>query len=214
MTGVTKTGGGLLMELAVPPNGAGEPFAQWHDTERVPWRRKSAAVVSGGTYQQLGVPDEWLAVYDLSDPGGVSLEHGSLLPESSELMLARLPRFEQRRYEQLEVPEVARAPRESEGALLMAVWWTPLPGQEEDFQGWYNEEHIRMLMDVPGWLCIRRYRLVEGTGPAYVALHYLASAESLSGPEHAAAGATPWRARSAGFRVQHERRVYQLRQRF
>ncbi len=129
-------------------------------------------------------------------------------------MVARLPRFEQRRYEQLEVPEVARAPRESEAALLMAVWWTPQADQDRDFQGWYNEEHIGMLMAVPGWLCIRRYRWSKAPGPAYVALHYLESEKALSGPEHAAAGATPWRARSAGLRVQHERRTYQLRQRF
>ncbi len=56
MTEMTTSGGGLLIELAVPPNGAEEAFAHWYDAERVPWRQKSAAVVSGGTYQQLGAP--------------------------------------------------------------------------------------------------------------------------------------------------------------
>ena len=210
----TRQSDGLLLELAVPPSGDAGEFADWYDTVRAPWRLASPAVQSGGVYQQVGAPDEWLGCYELSDATGIALEAGADLPQEQGRMTAQLPRFEQRLYESIPVPEVAGRPCESQAKFLLVVWWSPLRSAEEDFHAWDDKEHIGLLMEVPGWLCIRRYRLIAGTGPAFVALHYLASESALGSPEQRRAGDTPWRAKSAGFRVQHERRLYELRHRF
>lgn len=212
--GSTGASAGLLLELAVPPAGGAHEFTDWYDTVRSPWRLSSPAVQGGGTYQQVGAPDEWLGCYELSSLSGIELEVGRDLPENQGLMTARLPRFEQRLYETIPVPEVAEGPSGTEAKYLLVVWWTPLPAAEGDFHAWYDEEHIGLLMRVPGWLSIRRYRLVAGTGPAFVALHFLASEQALGSPEQRRAGDTPWRAEAAALRVQHERRLYQLRHRF
>ena len=47
----------------------------------------------------------------------------------------------------------------------LTVAMSPAPGGDEDFVAWYHEEHIRMLLDVPGWRRVRLFQQVEGDGP-------------------------------------------------
>lgn len=49
------------------------------------------------------------------------------------------------------------------------------PAIEEEFQRWYEEEHLPERMAVPGVLNARRFRCVEGPGPKYLALYDLES---------------------------------------
>ena len=56
---------------------------------------------------------------------------------------------------------------------LLAVWMDMPAEQEDDFNAWYNEEHLADRMAFPGFLRVRRYVSVGG-GPKYVALYDLA----------------------------------------
>jgi hypothetical protein len=57
-----------------------------------------------------------------------------------------------------------------EGKGLLAVW-TDIPAAlEEDFNRWYNEEHLAERASIPGFLNARRYRSLQGT-PTYIALY-------------------------------------------
>ena len=47
---------------------------------------------------------------------------------------------------------------------------------EDDFNRWYNEEHIPQLLAIPGFLDAARYEAVQG-GPRYLAVYELASPE-------------------------------------
>ena len=158
----SETGGhaGLFVELAAPPAGASEEFESWYQQERIPWRCSQPGVLGGGRYQELGYDTGWATFYDLAETASARLDVVAELSESQQLMTARLPRFEERIYESIPVPDFAATGRAREGKLLMAVWWTPRDGMEQDFHDWYNEEHIGMLMKVPGWLEIRRYRRI------------------------------------------------------
>jgi hypothetical protein len=79
---------------------------------------------------------------------------------------------------------------------------------EAQFEDWYQGEHVGLLMRVPGWLRVRRYRVrpERSQGPrwTHLALHELAGVEVMNRPERAAARATarrdaladrPWFAR-------------------
>jgi hypothetical protein len=53
---------------------------------------------------------------------------------------------------------------------LLAVW-TDIPAAvEEDFNRWYDEEHLAERMGIPGFLSARRYVSLQGT-PKYIALY-------------------------------------------
>jgi hypothetical protein len=53
--------------------------------------------------------------------------------------------------------------------------------KEDDFNRWYNEEHLADRMAFPGFLRVRRYVSVSG-GPKYVALYDLADGAMSSEP--------------------------------
>ena len=54
---------------------------------------------------------------------------------------------------------------------------------EEDFNHWYNEEHIPQLLSLPGFLNAARYVAVKG-GPKYMACYELESPEVMNTPEY------------------------------
>lgn len=69
----------------------------------------------------------------------------------------------------------------------------------DEFDAWYEEEHVGLLMDVPGWLRVRRYRMLpnqEGPPMTHLALHELAGPEVLAAPKRERLR-TEWRARLA-----------------
>ena len=74
-----------------------------------------------------------------------------------------------------------------------------------------------MLLAVPGWRRIRRFRLTRtldkpGPGvPDFLSVHELAGPEVLEDPGYRAAVSTPWRDRVVASALRRERRVFGLR---
>jgi hypothetical protein len=74
-----------------------------------------------------------------------------------------------------------------------------------------------MLLKVPGWRRIRRFRLTRaldrpGPGaPEFLSVHELAGPEVLEDPGFLAAVSTPWRDRVVASALRRERRVFGLR---
>lgn len=202
----------VLIELTVPPAGEADQFSAWYEEQWMPRRARELGAASAAQYTELGSPQQGMTIYTLPPAGSTQLAGVcSTLPGSvldGEIII-RLPRYEQRVYSPIAVPGTAADLPATLPPVLMGVWWSP--SQVEDFHAWYREEHIPLLMQVPGWCAIRRYELVGGTGPDYLALHYLESASAMSRPEHDRAVQTPWRARAAKARIQHERRIFSLR---
>jgi hypothetical protein len=111
-------------------------------------------------------------------------------------------------YEVVSVPEVARAEDDVAGAIVSCVWWTPAPGAEDDLNAWYDNEHIPLLMEVPGWLRIRRFKRDVGGAPQYFAIHDIEDARALGDPRRKRVRTTPWRDRVVRHRLQYEARMY------
>jgi hypothetical protein len=72
---------------------------------------------------------------------------------------------------------------------LLAVWMDMPANVEDDFNHWYNEEHLVDRMACPGFLRARRYVSVNG-GAKYVALYDLADG-AMTSPEYLKARANP-----------------------
>ena len=60
------------------------------------------------------------------------------------------------------------------GSGLLMVWADVPAKQEEEFNRWYNEEHVEDLLSIPGVLNAARYEAISG-GPKYLACYELES---------------------------------------
>jgi hypothetical protein len=79
------------------------------------------------------------------------------------------------------------------GRGLLAVW-TDIPAHiEDDFNRWYDEEHLAERLGVPGFLNARRYRALQGT-PKYFALYDTVDAQVLQSEPYLRVlnNSTPW----------------------
>ena len=65
------------------------------------------------------------------------------------------------------------------------------PKYEEEFNAWYNTEHLPELLAVPGVLDAARYVATKG-GPKYLAAYELASVDVLQTPDFKNRPRTPW----------------------
>ncbi len=74
-------------------------------------------------------------------------------------------------------------PANKKGTALLMVWAEVPPEKEEDFNRWYNEEHLAERLSLPGFLGAARYEAVSG-GPKHLACYELESAKVLESPEY------------------------------
>jgi hypothetical protein len=72
------------------------------------------------------------------------------------------------------------------------------PSEAEEFDAWYDTEHVPLLLRIPGWRAVERYRVdLSSDAVTHVALHYIDDAALLTHPERTAAGRTDWTLRLA-----------------
>ncbi|MBB6309650.1 hypothetical protein [Xanthobacter tagetidis] len=79
--------------------------------------------------------------------------------------------------------------------VVNSIWFDVPPEGEDEFDAWYDTEHIPLLMRSPDWMMVRRFSVLARLPfPATrLSLHYIAREEALASPERQAARATPWR---------------------
>ena len=81
---------------------------------------------------------------------------------------------------------------------------------ETEFHRWYEEEHIRERLAIPGFLTARRFQTLEGS-PKYLAIYDLESPGVLHSPEYQlmiGTGKTLWTRRMEQLFVNARRNVY------
>jgi len=190
---------GLLIASFDFSGAAADEFHDWYDLEHIPERE---AVPGFGACERWigdGNPNFSVATYDLdtvevlqSDAykaiGGANL---SVWSKRVTAKCERLLRFEGTQTN----PGDADAPAGAGGLLLNAM--NVAPEAEDDFNAWYDEEHLPALIAVPGTLSARRYRsAVEGAGVRrYVAIYHLETPDVTRSDAWKTAVDTPWSAR-------------------
>ncbi len=81
----------------------------------------------------------------------------------------------------------------TKGQGIFLVYTDIEPQHEDEFNAWYNTEHLPELLSLPGFLDAARYEASKG-GPRYLAVYELESAEALQTPEFQKyrASPSPW----------------------
>jgi hypothetical protein len=84
------------------------------------------------------------------------------------------------------------------GQGIFLVYTDIDPKYEEEFNAWYNTEHVPELLRLPGFLDAARYVAYKGR-PKYLAVYELASVDALRSPEFQKwrAAPSPWSRRIA-----------------
>ncbi len=187
---------GLLVAAFDFSTAHSDEFHDWYDLEHIPERQ---AVPGFGACERW-ISDEEpalaVATYDLDalevlrGEAYMSIAYDNLSVWSKRVtgMCARVLRFEGTQIS----PGGAAAVEGAGGLLLNAMNVTP--EAEDEFNAWYDEEHLPALAAVPGTLAARRYvsgRDAEGTH-RYVAIYHLTSPDVTRGGAWQAAVETPW----------------------
>lgn len=190
---------GLLFSQMKPPAGGEDDFHDWYEHEHIP-----ARMAIPGFSHAIRYRDDagYLACYFLDDMAALGTpEYRALKSEPSERthrMLTNVTGFT--RYITDQISDTGGPAEPQENTLFVVAFAVPSTDQAE-FEGWYEDEHVPLLMKVPGWLRVRRFLVREGAdGPpwTHLALHEIASPAVLDAPERAAARDTPRRAALAG----------------
>ncbi|HEY1932733.1 MAG TPA: hypothetical protein VGG99_12025 [Acetobacteraceae bacterium] len=87
------------------------------------------------------------------------------------------------------VPGDQVSPSHAGGVILVSM--DVDPAHEDEFNDWYNMEHIPHFSRVPGVIAARRFRALCGA-PRYVALYHVEDTGVYATPAWMAANETPW----------------------
>ncbi|GAB2991049.1 hypothetical protein LWP59_06725 [Amycolatopsis acidiphila] len=196
---------GLLFVLAEPGEVPEDEFHDWYDNEHAPARLSVPGIRSGYRYRALdGERPGWLAWYELDIDALHGPQYQAIRNRSprEQSVVERLDTLDRRVYELID--DQGEPVRESPVVLSVALS-TPDPA---GLDTWYREEHLPLLLAIPGWHRIRRYRRVAGPGPDLLAFHEIDSVALFDAVEYRTATSTPWRAEVMGGVTARERRVF------
>lgn len=110
-------------------------------------------------------------------------------------------RFDTRFYEEVQIYESEGA-KKGPAKYLISAALQPAAGQDEDFDKWYRQEHLKVLSEAPEYRRSRRYKVANATMldqfvrkapevPQYLALHEF-DGEDLPWKELGASAETEW----------------------
>lgn len=105
-------------------------------------------------------------------------------------------------------PGALPSPEAAGGVILVSM--NVNPSREEEFNDWYDMEHIPHFNRLPGVVTARRFRAIDGN-PRYVALYHVETTDIYATPGWMAANETPWILRMRRF--QRDRTYFMFRQR-
>lgn len=175
-----------------------DEFHDWYDLEHVPERQAIAGFGACERWLDDGGADVSVATYDLDTIDvlkgdayrAIAYENSSVWTKRMVGKCVRLLRFEGVQV----TPGDAVAPVGAGGFLLNAM--NVAADAEDDFNAWYDDEHLPALAAVPGTLGARRYRAVEGGSSThqYLAIYHLTSPDVTRSDAWAKAVDTPWSA--------------------
>ena len=186
-------GRGLLIASFDFAGAPEDEFNDWYDLEHIPERQN----VTGFDLCErwIGVDNNRhsIATYDLESVEvlkGVeykNIAYENLSPWSKRVtgMCDRILRFEGTQI----LPGNQEAPTEANAILIVAI--NVDEHVEQNFNSWYDEEHIPNLSSVPGVFSARRFKSVGGTHD-YVALYHLESEDITYSEAWSEAINTPW----------------------
>ncbi|MDB5922792.1 MAG: hypothetical protein JWN13_1728 [Betaproteobacteria bacterium] len=207
---MTDAQGLITVWLNVPPERE-EEFNEWYNLEHL---RQVVALPGFVRARRYSVEDadlKYLAWYETVDE---SIESGRDFqgivenPTPWSQRMRRLYRDQRERMNFRLMRDVGRV-AETDTPWLYIVH-TDIPDHiVEEYNEWYDKEHLPRLVTVPGVIRARRYTAVSGN-PQYLTAYELTDKDAFESPEGLQARKTPWTAKMRSLFHNTRRRMCKL----
>jgi hypothetical protein len=166
-----QTAQGLLAVWTDIAPEAESEFNEWYNTEHIPQLLGVPGFLSGRRYRAVEGEPRYLALYELAIPEVLKTDAFRQVRESpTEWSKKMIPLFRNTaigEYRQLFSCSNHPAP---EAEFVLTVRLNIPVEKEEEFNQWYNIDHLPALVGVPGVAGARRYQAVAGD-PKYLAVY-------------------------------------------
>lgn len=198
----------LLLVYSDPGDVPLDEFNDWYDNEHVPLRMQFPEFHNGFRFTSADhVRPRWMATYEVEAGFLETDRYGWLRSHRSEReqdVVHRLPTLDRRIYDQIrDYGELHGLPR-----YQVVVGMTST--DEAGLLDWYDEEHVPLLLQIPGWHRVRQFRLREGSGEALLAIHDIDDPALFNTTQWKVATSTPRRTSAMSSVTQRSRRVFRF----
>lgn len=187
----------LFSEMSPDPDWEDE-FNYWYDTHQIPIRMGVPGFISAQRYCDADRPN-YLGLFEIASPDVLNSEAYEKVKAQPNAQTAWMltNTLDYARYVGNEISDRMRDDVDEESLdapILYAVFFSVPDERVEEFNRWYDEEHVPMLLECPEWLRIRRFEITDGEPQpwTHMALHYLADLSARESPERDAARNTDW----------------------
>jgi hypothetical protein len=184
---------GILLVAFDYTRAQADEFNDWYDLEHIPERQRVPGFGACERWVSVANPKHVVASYELDSLDVLQgAAYKAIAYENLSVWSKRIGKIAQRllRHDGTQIlPGDGTAPAGVGGLLVNAM--NVDPAHEDEFNEWYDHEHIPALAKVPGVLCARRFKDVKGTH-RYLALYHLEAANVPEGAAWKSAANSPW----------------------
>ena len=175
-----------------------DEFNHWYDTHLIPVRMGVPGFISAQRYCDPDRPN-YLGLFEIASPAVLECaeyEKVKAQPNAQTAwMLANT--LDYSRYIGNEISDQRRDDARDDALaapVLFAVFFSVPDDKVEEFNKWYDEEYVPILLKCPDWLAVRRFEIIDGEPQpwTHMALHYLADIAARDSEEYEAARDTEW----------------------
>jgi hypothetical protein len=184
---------GILLVAFDYSKAQADEFHDWYDLEHIPERQRVPGFGTCERWISVANPKHAVASYELDSLDVLqSPAYRAIGGENLSVWSKRMGKIAQRMLrvdgEQI-LPGDLTGPAGAGGILVNAM--NVDPAHEQEFNEWYDHEHVPALAALPGTLCTRRFRDMKGTH-RYLALYHLESPDVTLTAAWKKAAWTPW----------------------
>lgn len=171
-------------------------FNKWNDKHFVPSRLAAPGFISAQRYKHME-RETYLAVYEAE--ANSALESDEFLavedyPNSeTKWMMSNIIDYASYYGDQVSDLRGGNLTGDPfDAPILYSVFFSVPDKSEAEFNAWYEDEHVPMLLKCDDWLMCRRFLIEDGEPQpwTHLALHYLNDMSAFDSPEREAARAT------------------------
>ena len=183
----------------------------WYNLEHLPLVVRVPGILSGRRYSVDDAPLKYLVWYDTVDDKvetGPEFQHIVDNPTPWSQRVRRLYGENRERMSFRLMRDVGKV-SETDAPWLYIVH-TDIPDDiVDEYNEWYDKEHLPRLVTVPGVVRARRYTAVSGN-PRYLTAYELTDPNAFESPEGLQARTTPWTAKMRSLFQNTRRRMCRL----
>jgi hypothetical protein len=185
-------GKGLLAVWTDIPAHIEEDFNRWYNEEHLAERTGIPGFLNARRYVSLQGTPKYIALYDTVDAQVLQSDtYLKVLNSSTPWTQHVRPHFQNFVRNEYELILTLGTPPDQASPYVLLVRLGITPEHEDEFNDWYNTDHLPALAGVPGVYGARRYRATAGS-PQYLAVYELANADVRTSEAWRKAADSPW----------------------